>query len=125
MAGTVRVEGLAGLQRAIRRIDRDAAKDLRAELKEIAEPVKVDAERLGAERIRNLTPEWQRMRIGVTQHGVYIVPNRRSRRGSRRPNLKTLLLDRAMYPALVENRAEVDRGLDRFLDHVERQWGMP
>ncbi len=121
--GRIVVEGLAGLQRAVKRIDKNAAKDLCAELKEIAEPVKATAERLAGETGNiGLTPQWQQIRIGVTQHGVYIVPKHRRGAGPKRPNFKTLMLDRAMIPAVEENRSEINAGLDRFLDGIERDW---
>lgn len=114
----VRVKGLRELQRALNRVNKAAAKTVRDELKQVAEPVKQSAERLAGERITNIGPVWGRMRIGARSSSVYIAPRQRNRGGSPRPNLGVLLLERSMFPALDENEHEIVRGVERALDHL-------
>ena len=126
VAGTVRVTGLRELQRALKDVEKNTRRDLLGELKDVAEPVRSTAEQLAGREIVNLaaTPEWQRMRIGVTTNAVYVAPKRRSRdRTRRRPKFGTMLLERAMIPALEQNRPAVDRALSGYLDHIERRFG--
>ena len=123
MAGGIQVEGLVELNRALRRTDKDVRLGIRRELRSVAEPVKADAEALAVGRITNIGVEWSRMRIGQTAHAVYVVPKQRgvksrARQKARRPNLKTLLLDRAMEPALARNANRTEREFSRMLDRV-------
>jgi hypothetical protein len=130
MAGTVRVEGLRELERAFRRVDKEETKLLRKELKEAAEPVKVAAQgkALGSIRRMRRSPRWAEMRVGQARSLVYMVPKQRGRNTKRhktryaRPNLKNLLLDRAMIPALEQNTTQVTQRVQHVLDTIGRQW---
>lgn len=126
---TIAVSGLRDLSRAFAKADRTLKKDLRVRLAEAAEPVRADAQNLAAAEIRNLHhgDPWVRMRVGVTTTSVYVAPRQRgatsrARSGRRRPNLKQLLLDRAMEPALAHNRERIVRRVDDVLDHVGTAW---
>ena len=120
---TIKVTGLNGLERAFKRADKDEAKLLRATLKATAEPVRRAAEGKAVSRIRNIGGPWSGMRIGQARSVVYVAPKKRSRNAQlRRPNLKDLLLDRAMIPALEEHREEVVQGVERMLDTVGSRW---
>ncbi len=124
-AGETRVEGLQALQRALKVADTTLHRELRTRLREVAEPVRADSERLAAAGIPRLGVPWSRMRVGVTQSSVYVAPRQRGARGrggSRRPNLADLLLGRAMIPALTENQPRVLVEMDRLLETVGRAW---
>ena len=122
-ADTVRVEGLRDLNRAFSRADRKLQTELRTTLREVAEPVRADAERLAKSGIPRIGVPWSQMRVGVTAHSVYIAPKRRGGKGARRrPNLAGLLLGRSMLPAIDKNRPQVVRGIERMLDEVGRTW---
>lgn len=123
----IRIHGLRELERAFRVADREEAKLLRATLKQTAAPVKRAAEGKAVSRIRNIGGRWSKMRIGFAGQVVYLAPKERGRasranRQIRRPNLKDLLLDRAMIPALAENESEVVRGIETMLNTVGRKW---
>ena len=120
MQGSVHVSGLRELQRDFRKIGGSLNKELKDELKKAADPVKVRAESLAVTKIRNMprSPRWADMRIGVTGKGVYMVPRARGRGGSARPNLKGLLLDRSMDPALMEKQDEIVEGVGKMFDHL-------
>lgn len=123
--GAVRVRGLRELQRDFKKMSKDLSKELRKELKEAAEPVRSSAEKLALGKIRNMprSPDWAGMRTGVTARSVYVVPSRRRRGGSGRTNLATLLLERAMDPALQENEDKVVDRLDDMLGRLGDGYG--
>ena len=120
MAGPVHVKGLAELQRGFRHLDKDLSKELRTTLRRTAEPVRAEAEQR-AEGITNIGSEWSRMRTGVTTNTVYVAP--RKRRGRyRRPNLATLLAERAMEPALNSHIEDIERNVGKTLEHLFKAW---
>ncbi len=129
---TVKIEGLKGLERAFKLADKAEYKALRVTLKEAAQPVKRAAEGKAIGRIRNMKGsgtrvDWSQMRVGQARSVVYIVPKQKGRasrgnRALRRPNLKDLLLDRAMIPALDEHREDVVRGVEHMLETVGKKW---
>ena len=114
MADAIRVKGLADLNRALAQADRNVRLGIRAEYRKVAEPVRSDAESLALANISHIGVPWSRMRIGVTQRSVYVVPKQRSTKGRsrsrRRPNLALL-----MYP-------QMQKALDRNADKVERSF---
>lgn len=121
------MRGLQELQRGFRAADKELSRELRTGLSKAAEPVKEDAEQFAATRIRNIGPDWSRMRVGVTQRVVYVAPKERGRRSRRilsirRENLKILLLDRAMDPALDANTGNIERAMETVLGSVGKAW---
>lgn len=122
---TLRVEGLGELSRAFALADKALKKEFRTALREVAEPVRVGAERLAVSGIPTIGLPWSRMRVGVTRHSVYVAPRQRGRRStilSRRPNLADLLLDRSLLPALKQNEAVVAAEMEKMLDTVGGAW---
>lgn len=121
MAKPVRVRGLRELNNALARADRDVRNGVRKTLRDVAEPVRADAERLAASEIRNIDggDPWSRMRTGVTKTLVYVAPKQRSTRGpKKRKNLANLLQTRSLDPALERNEDNVNRGFEQMLDTV-------
>jgi hypothetical protein len=120
VADGVRVRGLGDLNRALRRTDRDVRLSIRKELRDVAEPVRADAESRADSRIRNLDGDWTRMRTGATTNSVYVAPKLRgSKKGpQKRPNLAPLLMDRAMQPALQHHAPQIEREFDEMLGRV-------
>jgi hypothetical protein len=119
--GAIRVEGLRELKWAFNRIDRQLADDLEGVMKDAAEPVRSTAEQLAIAKIRNIGVRWSGMRTGIAGGGsvLYVAPKaRRSQGGDPRPKLAPLLLEKAMIPALDQNREEVVRRVERMLDRV-------
>lgn len=116
-SGTVVVRGLKELTRDFKRISKDLDKEVVDGLVEASDDVKRDAESLALGRIRNMTQHWSQMRIGVSraQGMVYMVPLARGRGQIHRGNLKTLLLERSMDPALERNSDTVEKKLDAVL----------
>ena len=126
---TVRVRGLAELNRDLRRFAEDVSDDLVDGLKEAAEDVRTDAESLALGRIRNMprSPRWAGMKINVARGSaaVRMFPKARSRRrpGGGRSNLADLLMDRSMDPALEQNAAGVERKVDALLGRLANRNG--
>jgi hypothetical protein len=124
------VRGLHELQAALAHADRSLRLGVRKGLRQAAEPVQRGAEELALEKIRRMprSPQWARMRVGVTRNLVYVAPRQRGIRWNaknpgyrfqmRRPNLADLLMDRAMQPALDQHQAEVEARFEELLDHI-------
>lgn len=122
---TLRVEGLRELSHAFALADETLIRELRKSLREVAEPVRVGAERLAVSEIPTIGLPWSRMRVGVTRHSVYVAPRQRGTRSSifsKRPNLAGLLLQRSMLPALKQNEQSVARGMEAMLGTVAQAW---
>lgn len=121
MAGAaegVRVEGLRDFLRAVNAADKQTKKLVRTGLREVAEPVRVEAEARASGSIRNIGPVWSRMKTGVTSRVVYVAPATRRRGGSPRPNLGRLLMTEALEPALEAKRNEVVDKVEQALDNI-------
>jgi hypothetical protein len=123
MASGIRVEGLRELDRAFGKISKDVRRDLRVEIRKVAEPVRVRAESLAVADIRNIGGTWSRMRIGVTTFGAYVAPKARRRGGSPRPNLGGLLMNKSMVPALHDESDVVVAGIDAMLGRLGGEAG--
>lgn len=123
--GEKHVRGLADCNRALRKVDRDVRLGFRKELRGVAEPVRADAESLAASEIRNIGPDWSRMRVGQTTDVVYVAPRKRGiKRGAKkRPNLAPLLMDKAMQPALEHNAHLIEDRFGVFVDRVADTFG--
>ncbi len=121
------VHGLASLDRAFAFAGKDLQKQLRADLREVAEPVRVDAERRAVAGISHIGQPWSRMRAVARRTLVYVAPVERGRASRanpalRRPNLAGLLMDRAMQPALDAHTGEVLENFDLLLARVGADW---
>lgn len=120
---TLVVENLAAVQRAFAKADRDVRLGFRAELRNVAEPVRADIEEAAPHVIRNLSrsPGWARMRTGVTRREVYVVPRLKGSHGrgpTRRPNFSRLMFYGVMQPAMRGNQAEIVRRFDQALERM-------
>lgn len=122
MPETVKVVGLREFQRACNKLPKDAKKEVRNRLKAVGEPVRAEAERLAISNIRNIGPRWPRMRTGRTANSVYVVPRSKRAGGSPRPNLKPVMLTRAMIPALESQRQRVIREFEEMMDNLVRDF---
>lgn len=121
--GPARVRGLTELVRTFDKFGPRLKKAMRAELAEVAEPVRETAEGLAARSIRNIGPRWSQMRVGVTTRSVYIAPKTRTRRTFKRPNFASLLLERAMWPALQGKGNEIRTRVEHLFDRLSRKEG--
>jgi len=125
----VKVTGLRELNMALAKADRDTRLGVRAAFRQVAEPVRSDAQRLAAVAIPRMrhSPQWAAMRTGVTRTVVYVAPRRRGTRGGpgKRTNLAQLLMHRAMEPSLhvhePQTAERVDRALDQVADRFNRE----
>lgn len=130
--GTLRVEGLAELQRHFAVIDKELSGDLRDGLRKAAEPVRLQAESLtapvigsvGSTRAGRRRVPWHLMRVGVTRAGVYMVPRQRGSRDQRRRrrSYRTTVLP-LMLAALHRNEGRVRREAERAINRSIDKWG--
>lgn len=125
----VTVIGLRELTTAFATIGGQVNTEFRAAERQIAEPVRRDAEALTGSQIRNMhrSPRWMKMRTGITRTLVYVAPRQRGVKGRgrnprSRPNLADLMMKRAMEPALKRHTAEIERELEQVLDRVARDF---
>lgn len=121
---TLRVEGYNELQRAFALADPALQKRLRATLIDAGSPVRTDAEHLASTEIRHVGAEWSRMRVGVTRRVVYVAPVARGTREAKRkrPNMGTLLMRRALEPALDQNSGRTLATVEHMLDVLAGDW---
>ncbi len=103
------------MQRALRDIEPKLLREFQTELRAAGEPVARAAHALAVQNIAKVTDPWSEFRVGSTTRMVYVAPRQRgSKAGSRkRPNFATLLIRRALEPAVplaereLESRAEI------------------
>ena len=128
----INVKGLAETYRAFGNISEDVQDELRDGLEEVGKPVQALGERYALERIRNMprSPAWAEMRIGVSKREalVYMVPDNTGRAGRgrgkrKRKNLASLLMNRAMDPAVEDNVDTTARELEKVIDKLSRREG--
>jgi hypothetical protein len=119
------VSGLRDVNAAFAHTNRDLRLGWRAGMRQVAEPIRRDAEIAALTDIRRMpmSPKWARMRVGVTRNMVYVAPRQRGFKGrgrhpSKRPNLGDLLMNRAMQPALERHQHEITARFEHLLDTV-------
>lgn len=122
MSAAFRIHGLQAMNRAFARADKNLKRELRNTLKDVAEPVRADAERRALRDIKNIGPRWSQMRTSVKTYVTYVAPKRRGQTGSKRPNLAPMLMDRAMQPALDSHTNDIEQALGHMLDEIGREW---
>ena len=122
-AGEIRIRGLRELNRALNKVNKEAAKTVRDELKKAAEPVRATAERFAGAKISNIGPRWGQMRLGTRGGAVYVAPSSRNQGGSPRPNLGRLLCEEAMEPALEEHEDELAKRVEDALERLGNSAG--
>jgi hypothetical protein len=120
---TLVVENYRELMRALAKADRDVRLGVRRELRHVAQPVQLTIEQLALSEIRNMhkSPQWARMRIGVTRTSVYVAPKQRGARKNpyaRRPNFKPLMMARALEPGLKRTQPLVLARFGAMLDEL-------
>ena len=122
----VAVRGLQKLNRTFKHAPKETRAKIRQEYRTVAEPVQRAAERLAVSELARIGPVWSRMRVGITQRLVYVAPKARGARGRgdsrRRPRFGDLLMERAMEPALDENRHRIEHDFSRMLDRLVDGW---
>jgi len=117
--GTLRVEGLAQLQRDLGKVSKDARKEIRTGLKEVGQIVASEAKLIAAAKglhksgdlIRRIVPT-------VRQQGVF-VEAKAMHRGYRYPGIYEFARKRGrpfLGPALEQDVDKVERAMEHWLD---------
>ena len=124
--GALQITGLRELNRAFARAPKTLNREWREAQRFIGEPVRRVAAARAVTEVERMprSPQWARMRTGITQRAVYVAPAMRGTRMDRRkrPNLADLLMERALAPALVLGEAEIVRRAEHVLETVGRDW---
>jgi hypothetical protein len=122
----VNVHGLRELNRLFKLAGPAAKKELTAELRSIAEPIRADAESLARSGIPTVGLAWSRFRVGVTQKLVYVAPRQRGARGRGnrrgRPRFADLLEARSTRPALERNKAQLEARVEATFERLARRF---
>lgn len=134
---TVRVEGLRELLKVTDALPKQIKKDVRKELRRVAEPVRDTATLLFLAKVSKsgvhdrgkvVDPKKTRYGISVRKVGTISVEQRvRAKSGNRlkkRPKFTDTVMERSLAPALERNEGEVMDGFNRVLDSLERRWAV-
>ncbi|SRR6266542_2855584 len=118
MLGTVRIKGIREFQRALDHADRELGKQLRRELYDAAKIVASDARA----RFSGIdASSAMGMRPRVRGRGMAVVEQSRRRTTGQHPQFGALQMRRALLPALVSKRGEVEHRVEVMLDHLVSQ----
>lgn len=123
-ASAIKIDGLAQFQKTLKSCERDVRLGVKASLRAAAEPVRVEAERLAPQEIKNVGPDWSQMRVGLTTSVLYVAPKQRtsSQQGRKRRNMAGLL-GRVLDDALESKSSEAEGLIEKALDDIlERNW---
>lgn len=112
--GAVRVEGLRELNQAFGRYHKQLQKELREELKKVAEPVAADAR----EKASRFGPKTTRGIAAGTRAGAAVVRQRNRKTTGHHPEFGALQMRTALEPALEENTDEVLERVETMLDRL-------
>lgn len=117
-AGTVQVEGLRELQRALDKVNRDAKKRVNGALLEAAKPVsdtaRAKVSRYSGAAYQRISP---RARVGLV-----VVEDRARKVTGLRPDFGSLIM-RRLDESLEEHEDEVRREVEKALDKLGREAG--
>ena len=106
--------------------DKQTRTEFRAGMRKVAEPVRLEAERLARSDITRITEPWARMRTGMTVRHVYVAPRQKGVRGTdnpkRRRKFADLLMTRALAPALEAKKGEVEGRIERLIDSISDEF---
>lgn len=108
--GTVKVKGLREFVRDVNKADKEVGKELKNELKKLAEPVAQEAQSLG-ERYAGIGP----FKTGL-RGGVAVVRQSKGTRTGLRGDFGALQMRTVLEPALEARQDEVLRGAEGWLD---------
>ncbi|MCC6743425.1 MAG: hypothetical protein IT175_06155 [Acidobacteria bacterium] len=110
--GTVKVEGLREFVRDVNKADGAVGKELKTELKTLAEPVRDEAEALGS-RYAGIGP----FKTGLRGGGAVVRQSKGTRSGLR-GDFGVLQMRTVLLPALASREDEVLRRAEEWLDKV-------
>jgi hypothetical protein len=114
---------LVDLTRLLQQADVAYKDGIREQLDESIQPLAAEVEALALAGVRRMprSPQWSDMRTGVAPDVAYVVPVQRGvKKANRRarPNLATLMLGRAMNPALEHQKPRIEREFDVLFGRV-------
>lgn len=126
MAETFRVEGLRGLLAATSLLPKETQREVRRELRRVAEPVRAEAQ---ARFLSDVSADQGKTRYGISVRKVGTISVEQRVKGKnrarqyRRPKFTDLVWQRSLSPAFRDNQREIISGFDRAIANIERIWG--
>ncbi len=126
MTIVVKVEGLTQLERALKEAQPAVYHELRKALEAAGEPVAARAHGLAVQNIPTVTDPWSQFRVGSTTQVVYVAPKQRGSKGGprKRPKFASLLIKRALEPAVPFAEVELQRQAEAALHRAVREAGL-
>jgi hypothetical protein len=135
MADAVVVINLPELQRALRGWPKEMSAAARLGLREGADRVRIDDDRLARANISGLRrtssfarpAPWSIQKVGMNQHEVYVVPKEKGIKGrktagqeKRAQKFVELMYGRSYEPSLERNEPFVRKSVENWLDRVAK-----
>lgn len=115
------------MQVAFQLAGKASARELRSALRDVAEPVRSDAETLARSGLKVSKVNWTLMRTGSNRTMVYVAPKQRGRFSKKNPRLKRRnaapKIARAMERSLAQNTGEINVRMERVLSTIDTVWG--
>jgi hypothetical protein len=115
---TVRVRGLAQVNRAFKKLEGEVAGELKDKLKDLAEPVAADAR---ASISRYVGAQTNTIKPRALTKSVFVTQGARKRSGMR-PDFGALQM-RILLGSLYDNEDEIYEGVDDLLNYLARKEG--
>lgn len=118
----IKIQGLTELERALKEAEPLVYAELRKGLEAAGQPIAERSHALALQNIPKVTEPWSEFRVGSTTQVVYVAPKQRgSKVGPRkRPKFATLLIKRALEPAVpgaeIELQRQAEAALNRAID---------
>lgn len=111
---TLRVRGYREFVRATNRAGLDARRAVRANFRQVGEPVRADAQRRFAKYSQRSATSF---RVAVLVSGIRVEQGLRKTTG-KRPDYGALQMRKALLPALQAKAPEVERAMEHAIDQV-------
>lgn len=121
------LDGWRELNRLFAKSGPEANKEMKALVRQMAEPVQAEAEGLARSSFRKpVGHDWDQMRIGVTQKVVYVSPRKRGVKHPddprARPKFGTLMERRVFAPTAEHQQPFMERRTEALFDEFARRW---
>jgi hypothetical protein len=119
MPATVKVTGLKELDRAWKNVDKNLQKQLRGELKTLAEPVAATSRSLGSRFGAKTAGGY----VAGARTGGAVVRQRMRKTTGHHPEFGALQMATVLIPALDQHEDQIVNGVERLFDRIANREG--
>lgn len=122
---SIRVDGLRELLAVTDQLDRDARRAVRNEIRDVAVPIRDEAQSLFLSRVSG---DQRKTRYGISVRKVGTVSVEQRVKGKdrnplrRRPKFTALVWDRSLQPAADNKENEVAERFEKTMDGIRQRW---